>query len=79
MKEAGFEEMVVYDLKRQNSVAQYIATRSILELCEKTVRRPGAWVDRRWWEQYGIDLAGTRAVEEAAADGEEVSEGEEKE
>ena len=39
-----------YVPKRQNTVTQYIATRPILYLFEKTVRRPGEWVDRRWWE-----------------------------
>ena len=48
MEETGFEEMVYYVLKRQNMVAQYIATCLILDLCKKTVQRPGGWVDRRW-------------------------------
>ena len=50
---------------RQNMVAQYIATRPILDLCERATRRPGARVSRRWWEQDGIDLEGAkkRAVE----------------
>ena len=60
-------------------VAQYITTRFIMDLCEKTVRRPGGWVARRWWEQKGIDLAGARAMTEAAADGGEGREGEEAE
>ena len=41
---------------RQNTVAQYIATRPILDLCERSTRRPGAMVYRRWWEQDSIDL-----------------------
>ena len=47
MGEVGFEEMGEYVLKRQNTVVQYIATRPILDLCEETVWRPGAWVSRR--------------------------------
>ena len=31
-----------------------------MDLCERTVRRPGAWVYQRWWDQEGIYLAGTR-------------------
>ena len=50
MEEAGFEEMGAYFLKRQNTVAQYIATRPILDLCEETVRRTGAWVAIIWRE-----------------------------
>ena len=41
MEEEGFKEIGVYILKRQNTVAQYIATRPILDLCKRTVRRPG--------------------------------------
>ena len=42
MEEAGFEEIGVYIKKRQNRVAQYNATRSILDLCERSVRSPEA-------------------------------------
>ena len=48
MEEAGFEEIGAYILKRQNTVLKYIAMRPILDLCEKTVQRPGAWVDWIW-------------------------------
>ena len=51
MEEAGFEERGSYILKKQNTVVQYIATRPILDLCEKTVQRPGAWVAWIWWER----------------------------
>ena len=44
MEEAGFEEMGAYFLKRQNTVAQYINMRPILDLCEETVQRSGVWV-----------------------------------
>ena len=43
IEEAGFEEIGVYIQKRQNMVAQYIATRPILNLCEQSVWRPGTW------------------------------------
>ena len=45
---------------RQNTVAQYIATRPILGLCEWATRRPGARLSRQWWEQAGIDLEGAQ-------------------
>ena len=48
MQEAGFEDMVKYVLKRNNMVAQYIATRSIMELCEVMVRIPGTWLAIMW-------------------------------
>ena len=46
---------------------QYIATRPILDLCERANRRPGARVSRRWRKQSGIDLEGVkkRAAEAA--------------
>ena len=50
--------MVEYVLNRNNTVAQYIATRTILDLCKETVGRSGEWVARILWEQEGLDLAG---------------------
>ena len=79
MEEAGFEEMVAYVPKRQNTVVQYTTTRPILDLCEKTVRRPGAWVARIWRDQEVLDLAGARSVVVTEVDGDGGSEGEEEE
>ena len=72
MKEAGIVQIWTSILWRQNTVAQFIATRPILGLCEGAVRRPGAQVPRRWWEQTGIDWKGAR--ENAAATEEETAE-----
>ena len=49
-------------------VMQYIATQTILDLCERYSRKPEAWVYCRWWEQDGLDLeeAKKRAAEEYA-------------
>ena len=58
-------------LWRQNMVAQFIATRPILDLCEGAVRRTGARVPRRWWEQTGINWKGSRE-KAAATEGEAV-------
>ena len=38
-------------LRRQNTVAQYIATRPLLDLCVGARAREGAKVTLRWWEQ----------------------------
>ena len=46
--------------RRHNTVAQYIATRPILDLCEQATRRPGARVSQRWWEKVRIYLEGAR-------------------
>ena len=58
LREAGMEGIRKSITWRQNTVAQYIATRPILDLCKRATRRPGARVSRRWWEQAGIDLEG---------------------
>ena len=47
MAEAVFEEMRAYVTSRQNMVAQYIAMQPTLDLCERSIWRPGAWVSRR--------------------------------
>ena len=54
-KEAGIVRARTSVLRRQNRVAQFVATRPILGLCEGTERRGGTWVPQRWWEQPGID------------------------
>ena len=66
MKEAGIVRIRTSILRRQNTVAQFIAMRTILGLCEKSTRRPGARVARRWWEQTGIDWKGAQEREETA-------------
>ena len=74
MLEAGFEGIGKYITRRQNVVAQYIATRPIMDLCERSDRRPGGRVYRRWWEQAGLDLEVAKKKAAAAAaelDGEE--------
>ena len=55
-----------YIQRRQNTVGQYIATQSLLELCEATQSRPRAHVGMRQWEQADIDLEG--AMETAVVD-----------
>ena len=52
---------------------QYIATRPILYLYERSDWRTGAKVSRRWWEHDGLDLEGEKKREAVAAelDGEE--------
>ena len=58
MGEAGFEEIRKFVTRRQNTVAQYIPTRPMLDLYERSTRRPGARVSLWWWEQSGIYLEG---------------------
>ena len=67
MKEKGMVGIKNSILWRQNTVAQFIATRPILDLCEQATRRLGARMSRRWWEQTGIDLKGAQEKAAAAA------------
>ena len=67
MAEAGFEGIGSYVTRRHNTVAQYIATRPIMDLCERSTWSPGARVSWWWWwEQEGLYLEGAdmRAAEE---------------
>ena len=54
-KDAGIVRARTTVLRRQNTVAQFVATRPILVLCEGTERRGGTWVPQRWREQPGIN------------------------
>ena len=77
MWEAGFEEIIKSVTRRHNMVAQYIATRPIMDLCERAIRRPGARVSWWWCEQAGIDLEGAKKkVVEAATVSESESDSE---
>ena len=71
MEEEGFEEIGVYIKKRQNTAAKYIATRTILDLCERFFRRPGARVSQRWWYHEGTELEGSKYRATAVSDGED--------
>ena len=68
MKEARIVRIRTSIFRRQNTVAQFIATRPILDLCEKAIRWPVARVPRLWWEQTGVDWKGAREKAEAAAE-----------
>ena len=47
MKEAGIVRIWALILRRQNTIAQFIATQPTLGLCEGAVRRPGERVPSR--------------------------------
>ena len=36
------------------------------ELCKETVRMPGTWVAKMWWDQEGLDVVGAQAASEAS-------------
>ena len=55
MEEAGLTDVRTLIQRRQNTVAQYIATYPLLDLCEGVKQIEGARVTLRWWNQLGID------------------------
>ena len=61
MKEAGLTDVRTSINRRQNTVAQYIVTRPLLDLCEGEMQREGELVTLRWWYQTGIDLEKAKA------------------
>ena len=65
-KEAGIVRVRTSVLRIQNTVAQFVAIRPILGLCEGTERWGGTWVPQRWWEQPGIDWRLAREQQERA-------------
>ena len=67
-KAAGFLTMEEYIRRCHNTVTHYIATRSMLDLCEGSERAPGVRGRMRWWEQEVIDLTGAREATEAVAE-----------
>ena len=59
MREAGLTDIGKSIANRQNTVAQYIATRPLLDLCEEARAREGTRVPIRWWNQTGINWGTT--------------------
>ena len=55
MKEAGLTDVHTSINRRQNTVAQYIATRPLLDLCKGVKQIEGARVTLRWWYHSDID------------------------
>ena len=71
MQEAGLTDIRTSILKRQNTVAQYIATRPLLDLCKGARAREREKLPLRWWDQAGIDweTAKAKGVETDRTDG----------
>ena len=49
--EVGLHTIKQYIRVRRNTVAQYIATRPIFELCTEAERKRGTQPRQYWWEQ----------------------------
>ena len=57
---AGLQTIGEYIRRWQNTVTKYIATLSLIDLCEGLERALGERVGIRWWEQEGINMTGER-------------------
>ena len=60
--------METYIQQRHNTVAQYITTRLILDLCKVAERKRGTQEGTRWWEQAVLELAGAKETAVAAVE-----------
>ena len=54
----GLDDIGVYIARCQNTVAQYIVNRTIMELCLVVDQNLGLRLSRRWWEHPAIDILG---------------------
>ena len=66
MSEAVLGGVQTYLDPRQNTVAQFIETRPIMDMCLTAERRPGARVSQGWWEQGTLGLEAMCLTERAA-------------
>ena len=60
MTEAGLQEVETYVSCRQNTLSQFIVTRTIMELCLAMAQRPGSRMAKWCWYKYGLYLTGQR-------------------
>jgi L-rhamnose mutarotase len=51
LEEVGMYSIAHYIDKRQNTVADYVATRPIFDLCQGSEWLTGSRSSRRWWDQ----------------------------
>ena len=63
------EESRVYIALHQNTVAQYIVTCPIMDLCLAAERKPVIRLSRKWWEHPALDIMVIRAGQVAAEGG----------
>ena len=66
MTEAGIQEVETYVARRHNTVAKFIATRPIMDLCLAATWSLGSRVSKRWWDQEGLGLEGIYMLAQTA-------------
>ena len=67
-EDAGFLSIEDYIRRRHNTVARYIYTRPLLDMCGGLERAMGAQVGMQWWEHVGRNMAGAREAAAASAE-----------
>ena len=67
--EAVLQEVGAYISRRQNTSSQFIATRTIMDLCLEADIITGSQIYKRWWEQEGLYLERMRTVHSVLGDG----------
>ena len=60
MADEGLKYLETYVYRHHNTVAQFIATRPIMDLCLAEERKTVPQVSRRRWKQDGLDVGGCR-------------------
>ena len=60
MAESGVQDVETYVSCRHNTIANFIATRPVMDLGLAAAWHPEDRVSKRWWEQEGLDLYGTQ-------------------
>ena len=66
MVKAGLQEVDTCVSRRQNTVAQFIATNPIMYLCRAEERGPGTRLSKLGWEQDGFGVKGMRTAYQEA-------------
>ena len=54
--EAGLLKVETYVSRHQNTFAQFILIRPIIDLCQVVERRLVSRLAKQWWEKDGLDL-----------------------
>ena len=69
MEMVSLYDIGVYIDRYQNMIAQYIATRYIMDFFLASERNPGLKISRRWLEKPSLDILGIREGHAAAEGG----------
>ena len=56
MVTAGLQDIETYIYRRQNTVTQYIVTRTIMDMCIAAGRHLGTQILGMWWEQENLNM-----------------------